>query len=150
MDGTQRRVDLTKRQQRVDKGKTERSRFGDKQKRRIDSIRNGYRRYGGGGKERLRARLCGGRLGPVVCICVCMHVCGFPLCDMNRELVNARACRNIMRHRATLIVVSYRRQPREIGLSCWPMYRTPVLVRFSRPRGSWMIHATPPSTSRRS
>lgn len=39
-------------------------------------------------------------------ICVYVHTSvyvrmfGFPLCDMNRELVNARARRNIMRHRA--------------------------------------------------
>lgn len=41
---------------------------------------------------------------------------------MDRELVNARARRNIMRHRATLIAVSYRRQPREIGSSCRSVY----------------------------
>lgn len=35
-----------------------------------------------------------------VYISVYMYVFGFPLCDMNQELVNARARWNIMRHRA--------------------------------------------------
>lgn len=89
---------------------------------------------GGGGREGSRWAFRTGCAPPCV-----VRAAAFPRARYEpRELVNARARRNIIRHRAYAnSCFVRRRQPREIGPSARPGVSpcTPVLVRFSRPRG---------------